>query len=1155
MHYFSLDHWIVYAFLLITLGVGLWAGRGTKDLQEYAIANRVYGTGVLTITFLATAIGGSTIIGTTGNVFRDGIIPIITTGVAPVVCLLWMALLIAPRMVHFEGSLTMGDIMGVLCGKHGQVATGVLGFLSTICVVSGQILALAYVYEFLLGLKSQWAIGLGGLIAITYAALGGMKAVTITDVLQFVVLVIVVPMIAHVMTNEVGGIKTLLSRVPTEKLQMVDHPKLGYYTSLALFLCVFSPVLLSPPFVARMLMARDKNQAIRMLFHGGAFMLFFSFLIMLIGLAASVLYPALAPDRIFPHVVNEFFPVGLRGLCAAGLIAVIMSTADSFLHAAGLSLVHDVIRPLRAAKFQELRWVKYCTFGVGCVSILLTLKTSSIFGIVMYGMGMMGATITVPFVAGVLGLKTDSRSFKVALWGTIPVFIATSMWFGPAIHHWAYPVSLMVNVLLFLGTHVLQNRGFTVERRVGNQRVLGRLTWPSLAEWLPTPRKLIAYSNRKLSQYGYNSALFGLFLSLNYMVPFFMYGYSNPTTYGWILAVKSISIFLCVGLLLKPYWPKKLLAYFPTYYHLTLLYCLPFVTTFLFLLEERSIEWVVNIALAILFLIVLVDWATFLGMSIIGVLLALGLYKLGIGTVSTPMDLDTKYTLVYAVTFSTLIGLLFARRKEQRFDKLAIQNQSLAHTDQERQLAMLDIFKEKADLLKLLKRYGIEELAQVTQLVQELRNKDQETYHAGQKDSPFRELIEHLVEKLMPMMVGMEKVGQRAIDHLRLEADTVPVDKLLKEIQTQLHTYGTDKNIQFKINTRHKELFCDLVRIKKVLVDTIAASKTSEGSSPILVGLSDTQLQYPLESLRPGYRKKVPAISFTITTQDTLPPTQPYYVAHIDNEPLPMPETPQELTMMTSRKIIKAHYGFTDTATEKSQADNFYRYVIPIQLRDVRTVDMDRTYMELGSELKRTDDTYPGAQKQERALLAAVSKRTQANLNTIKTAIEAIKWYHGPVRRASGEPFYLHPVAVAQIVLDYSQDEATVLGALLHDTVEDTHMLLGSIETMFGKEVAEIVDGVTHLESNQDTFYKVKLSPHENIWSLLEVKDKRVWYVKLADRLHNMRTIQYKSYEKQKAIAQETLQFFVPLAEKLALQAAAAELKELCWRVIEKEQT
>ncbi len=209
--------------------------------------------------------------------------------------------------------------------------------------------------------------------------------------------------------------------------------------------------------------------------------------------------------------------------------------------------------------------------------------------------------------------------------------------------------------------------------------------------------------------------------------------------------------------------------------------------------------------------------------------------------------------------------------------------------------------------------------------------------------------------------------------------------------------------------------------------------------------------------------------------------------------------------------------------------------------------------MELGVEPTRTDDTYLGAQAQEQALLAAVKERTHANINTIKTAIEVIKWYHGPVKRASGEPFYLHPIAVAHIVLDYSQDEATILGALLHDTVEDTFMLLESIETMFGEEVTEIVNAVTHLESRKDTFYKVKLSPHENLLSLLEVKDKRTWYVKLADRLHNMRTIQYKPFEQQKATAQEPLQFFVPLAEQLRLQEAAKELKELCWAVFEKE--
>ena len=143
---------------------------------------------------------------------------------------------------------------------------------------------------------------------------------------------------------------------------------------------------------------------------------------------------------------------------------------------------------------------------------------------------------------------------------------------------------------------------------------------------------------------------------------------------------------------------------------------------------------------------------------------------------------------------------------------------------------------------------------------------------------------------------------------------------------------------------------------------------------------------------------------------------------------------------------------------------------------------------------------------------------------------------------------------MAHIVLAYNQDEATVLGALLHDTVEDTPMLLENIETMFGQAVAGIVDGVTHLESNKDTVYKVKLSTHENICQLLEVSDQRVLYVKLADRMHNMRTIQYKPAASQQKKAEETLQFFVPLAEKLGLPAAAAELKELCLAVLHKKQ-
>ena len=168
-------------------------------------------------------------------------------------------------------------------------------------------------------------------------------------------------------------------------------------------------------------------------------------------------------------------------------------------------------------------------------------------------------------------------------------------------------------------------------------------------------------------------------------------------------------------------------------------------------------------------------------------------------------------------------------------------------------------------------------------------------------------------------------------------------------------------------------------------------------------------------------------------------------------------------------------------------------------------------------------------------------------------ALELIKWYHGPVSRNSGEPFYLHPLSVAQIVLDYNTDEATILGALLHDTVEDTAMLLDHIEAVFGQETAEVVNVVTHLQSIPGSFYKVKLSAEENISMLEGSGNQRALYVKLADRMHNIRTIEgHASLTKRQEKAEETLRFFVPLAERLGLEQAKEELRARCLAVLKK---
>jgi hypothetical protein len=152
------------------------------------------------------------------------------------------------------------------------------------------------------------------------------------------------------------------------------------------------------------------------------------------------------------------------------------------------------------------------------------------------------------------------------------------------------------------------------------------------------------------------------------MIPFFMHSYAEPATYNWLLAVRGIGALLCVGLLLQAYWPKSLLPYFPSYYHLSLMYCLPFTTSFIFLLEGSNVEWLINVALTIMFLIVLVDWLSFVMLTALGISLGLLFYTLAIGPIALQLDFSTGYLLVYTCIFSTLIALLFARRREQHLE-------------------------------------------------------------------------------------------------------------------------------------------------------------------------------------------------------------------------------------------------------------------------------------------------------------------------------------------------------------------------------------------------------------------------------------------------------------------------------------------------------
>ncbi|MCL2408331.1 MAG: bifunctional (p)ppGpp synthetase/guanosine-3',5'-bis(diphosphate) 3'-pyrophosphohydrolase [Oscillospiraceae bacterium] len=168
-----------------------------------------------------------------------------------------------------------------------------------------------------------------------------------------------------------------------------------------------------------------------------------------------------------------------------------------------------------------------------------------------------------------------------------------------------------------------------------------------------------------------------------------------------------------------------------------------------------------------------------------------------------------------------------------------------------------------------------------------------------------------------------------------------------------------------------------------------------------------------------------------------------------------------------------------------------------------------------------------------------------ANTDRIRSAFEFARLHHGTQLRKDGTEFVTHPLAVAEIVLEIGLDEDSLCAAFLHDCIEDTDATFEEIEKLFGPDVAIIVDGVTKL--TRVTYTSKEEEQMENLRKMLiaMVRDIRVILIKIADRLHNMRTIEYQTAEKQREKALETMEIYAPIAHRLGMQKIKWELEDL----------
>ena len=1153
----TLDVVLFSVFLATNLVLGLLVGRKVKTLRVYAIGHKNFSTATVTATIIATWVGGGFFFYALANIYTTGLQFIFVTlggSLSP----LLTGQVLAVRMKEFLNNLSVAEAMGHLYGSTVRILIGIGGIILSIGYLAIQFQVIGKMLTFILGLQGPSVTVVAAIIVIVYSAFGGIRSVTITDIFQFITFSISIPILALIIWNNLkdpGQVIHTLTTNPIFSFKEVIGWNPQFMGAIGLFFFFAIPSL-QPAVFQRIAMAKDLQQVKKSFTYTAGILLLIVMTVAWIAILLLTDNPNLAPEKLVNYLIEHYAYPGLKGMIAIGITAMAMSTADSHLNAAAVLGIHDILKPLKLFLKPSLTSARVFSGALGMVSLVLALHTQDILKIGLLVANFYMPIVCAPFLLAIFGFRSSPRAVLLGMGAGIITAILWRTYFTYTGLDSSIP-GMLGNLLFFIASHyLLKEKGGWVGIQAPGPllaaRQRRRAAWQNLIKTLQHP-KPYAYLKKNLPTQEYLYFLFGLYIIGATYASFYTIAQEAVATFQKLYDHIAHTVLIAAAAFLTyPVWPltfrgKRFIAFA---WPIGIGYILFFIGSVLVVMsgfhQVQVMIFMLNLVLAAL----LLDWPLMICLVISGVLLACGAFQCVAGAVPlTSVVQVLQFRVLYGLPLfvSFLIALVRFREAKQ---KLTFKNRSLQATHEETSKELLGTYKDRKRFTQAFRTSGATDLAQIAILSKKIVDNTKDL-NLPQKT---KQEITQLHEKVRPIALYLDKLDHRAASYLQLETATITIDALLEAIQKKLRTKELHKYLRWKKLTQHQEVECDVTRIVSLMVNSIAFMQTvAREAAFILIGIEDTQLGYPICAIQPNYTKKIAALRITMTSAQTLPALEALYFAQMREDTSPMPETTTDLPLVANERIVKAHYGYTSTlSTEKALTQV---YVIPVQLREVRPKDMDLPEMELGAKLTRSNDTYPEAQEQEAAFLKAVQERTKADLKQVQAAIEFIKQYHGPVNRSSGEPFYLHPIAVAHLVLEYNQDEATVLAALLHDTIEDTSLTADQIAIRFSQEVSDIVKGVTHLNTHKETFYKVKLSPQENTRMLLASSDQRVLYVKLADRLHNMLTIQHKPYASQRHTAEETLLVYVPLAHKLGLAQAAATFKELCFKVLTQKPT
>ena len=727
---FNIDTVVFIVFLTLNLVVGLYYGRGVKNIKDYSLGNRNFSTGALVSTIVATWIGGDYLFITIAEVYTTGLHYAIGC-LGMVVCLFLNAYVFVPKMSEFLGSISVASAMGDLYGKHVRLISAIGGAIASAGFIAVQFKVFGYILNDFLGLSGNYPIFLAASVVILYSSVGGIRSVTFTDVIQFFTFGVLIPVLGIVIWNDLSSLHTF------NLVTAVQHPLFNYeeflglsnpkFWSVLLLFLLFSIPDLNPTMFQRVAIGRSVSQ-VKKAFSISAILL----MLILIGMAwiAFLLFnidPNLNPKDLVQYITNNYAHTGLKSFIMVGVVAMCMSTADSNINASSVLLTHDFCYPLNIKFKSELVLSKIISVLLGVISIYLALLDYDLLPLVFMTQSFYIPIIDVPLILAILGFRSTTKSVLIGMGAGFVSVIVWRIYFMDTTGVDSILPGTIVNLIFFMGSHYLlkQNGGWINKKNNQLSCSNGTIAKHKFHQLIKaiTEFDLMVFCKNNSPKRDLTYTSFGIFSTISTIST--MYSISNVIdgqNKDTILPFYEIMLVLSVCFTTYPIWPSTIkkdnIAQIA--WSISIFFLLIFCSSFFLMLSNFShlqfVVFIVNLIVAA----ILTRWKLLLTMMIVGIYSSIKAYQYYTGIDNIVINMASTSLIIYTFLLAGTAIVIFFRPKQAYEEEIEQKSNYLEHKviDQKKELTKL--YEIKNELLRNLEHETRTPITGITSLGQVL---------------------------------------------------------------------------------------------------------------------------------------------------------------------------------------------------------------------------------------------------------------------------------------------------------------------------------------------------------------------------------------------------------------------------------------------------